>query len=468
MGPAVWPMGTPVERAMARPRRITRRSFLTGAAAAAAAPYVVTSTALGAPGVDPASERITMGFIGVGGQGGGHVGMSGRGDIQTLAVCDVDRRRREAQRDRVEKMYATRKASGQYKGCAAYNDFRELVARDDVDAVLVATPDHWHALTSIAAMKSGKDVYCEKPHSLTIGEGRAVCEAAARYGRVFQTGSQERSGRGRHGCELVLNGRIGKVHTIRTYLPCGGKLPDDYEPEPPPPAFGYPAEQPPEGFDHELWLGPAPWTPYNSRRCHFNFRWVLDYSDGELTDRGAHVNDLAMWGNGTSHTGPVEIDARGQFGRGMHNVPVRFHIEYKFANGVTMITTSHNGSEDDPALGGRGIKFEGTDGWLWIEIHGAALRASDPDILRSPILPGEKHLHRSPGHHEDWIRAIRTRGPTVAPCEAGHRTSSLLHLGLNSMILGRKFKWDPDREIAPDDAEATRMVLRPMRSPWHT
>jgi predicted dehydrogenase len=408
-----------------------------------------------------------MGFIGVGGQGSGHLGLSGRGDIQTLAVCDVDAKRRETAKNRVEQMYAQRKASGQYRSCAAYNDFLELVDRDDIDAVVIATPDHWHALTSVAALKGGKDVYCEKPHSLTIGEGRAVCEAAKRYSRVFQTGSQERSGRGRYGCELVLNGRIGKVHTIRTYLPCQGRLPDDYQPEPPSPAFGYKPEKPPAGFDYDRWLGPAPWTPYHPNRCHFNFRWVLDYSDGELTDRGAHVNDLAMWGNGTDTTGPVEIDGRGQFQKGIHNVPVRYHIEYKFANGVTMITTSYNGREDDPNLGGRGIQFVGTDGWLWIEIHGGGLRASNPAVLKSPIRPEEVHLHPSPGHHEDWIRAIRSRGDTVAPCEAGHRTSSLLHLGLISMMLGRKLKWDPDKEVFPSDPEATQMVLRPMRSPWH-
>ena len=453
---------------MFRSKLTTRRGFLKAAAAASvAAPYMLTSEALGAPGRSAASERITMGFIGQGGQGGGHLGISGRGDIQTLAVCDVDATRRYNAMKRVEKMYGQRTASGQYKGCAAFNNFEDLVARDDIDAVLIATPNHWHGLTSIAAIKGGKDVYCEKPHSLTIGEGRAVCRAAERYGRVFQTGSQERSGRARLGCELVLNGRVGKVHTIRTYLPCAGKLPDNFQPEPPAPAYGYPAQKPPPGFDYDLWLGPAPWTPYNPRRCHFNFRWVLDYSDGELTDRGAHVNDIAMWGNGTESTGPVEIDGRGQFQKGIYNVPVRYHIEYKFANGVKMITTSYNGRDDNPDLGGRGIQFEGTDGWLWIEIHGGALRASNPDILKSRIRPEEVHLHHSPGHHEDWIRAIRSRGQTVAHCEAGHRTASLLHLGLNSMILGRKIKWDPDKEVAPNDPEATRMVLRPMRSPWH-
>jgi len=309
-------------------------------------------------------------------------------------------------------------------------------------------------------------VYCEKPHSVAIGEGRAACEAANRYGRVFQTGSQERSGRGRFGCECVLNGRVGKVHTIRTYLPCAGKLPENWKYVPPSPAYGYQPQPVPEGFDYEMWLGPAPWVPYNSGRIHFSFRWVIDYSDGELTDRGAHVNDLAMWGNGTDRTGPIEVDGRGVFKTGIHNVPYRYHIEYLFRNGVKMICTSYDARLDGmPA--DRGIKFEGSDGWLFIAVHGGALTASNPDILKQPIGAHEIRLHASPGHHEDWIQAIRTRGDTVAPCEAGHRTSSLCHLGLISMMLGRKLKWDPDREIFPDDPEATRMVLRPMRAPWH-
>jgi predicted dehydrogenase len=452
---------------MLQTRRMNRRGFLKAVAASAAAPYVITSAALGAAGVAPASERLTMGFVGQGGQGSGHLGISGRGDIQTLAVCDVDGAHRETARSRVDQMYEKRKAGGEYKGCAAYVDFRELVARDDIDAVLIATPDHWHALVSIAALKAGKDVYCEKPHALTIGEGRAVCDAARRYGRVFQTGSQERSGRGRYGCELVLNGRIGKVHTIRTFLPCGGKLPADWHYEAPSWAYGYKSEKPPENFDYERWLGPAPWAPYHPGRCHFNFRWVMDYADGELTDRGAHVNDLAMWGNGASRTGPIEIDAKGVFKKGLHNVPDKFHVEFKFANGVTMITTSYDARQDYPGLTERGIRFEGSDGWLWIGIHGGILMASNPDILKSPIRPEELHLHASPGHHDDWLNAIRTRGTTVAPCEEGHRTASHLNLALISMILGRKIQWDPEKEIAPNDPEATRMVLRPMRSPWH-
>jgi predicted dehydrogenase len=453
---------------MQKPLVISRRSFLKAGGAALAFPQIITSTALGARDVRPASERITLGFIGVGGRGSGHVDLSNWGEVQTLAVCDVDAGRCENQRRRVDQIYTDRRAAGTYTGCAGYRDFRELLARDDIDAVVVSTPDHWHALISIAAMKAGKDVYCEKPHSLTIGEGRAVCEAARRYGRVFQTGSQERSGRARYGCELVRNGRIGKLHTIRTYLPCGGRMPDDAPLEPPGPAFGFQPQPVPQGLDYDLWLGPAPESPYHSRRCHGQFRWVLDYSDGELTDRGAHVNDIAAWGNGTDRTGPVEIQGRGQFKKGIYNVPDRFHIEYTFANGVKMICVSYDGHEDPGGTFPRGIRFEGSDGWLGIEIHGGNLTASDPDLLKSPILPNEIHLHESVGGHAgDWLRSIRTRAETVAPSEAGHRTSSLCHLGLIAMMTGRKLRWDPDREIFPDDPEATRMVLRPMRSPWH-
>ncbi|MDD4871625.1 MAG: gfo/Idh/MocA family oxidoreductase, partial [Kiritimatiellae bacterium] len=275
---------------------------------------------------------------------------------------------------------------------------------------------------------------------------------------VFQTGSQERSGTGRIGCELVRNGFIGKVHTIRTWLPTnnheGG--PKNAIPEPIP-----------EGFNYDMWLGPAPWAPYHSARCHRNFRWHTDYSDGEITDRGAHVNDLAMWGNGTDRTGPIEIEASGEIPPdGLSNTPVKFNINYQFANGVRMICTSDD-ARDEGMAGQRGIKFEGNKGWLFIEVHGGTLTASNPSILRESIPADGIHLHKSVGtHFGDWLNSIRTRTETVAHAEAGHRTSSLCHLALIAILLGRKLKWDPDREIFLNDYSANQMVSRPSRSPW--
>ena len=434
---------------MAARRRMTRRELLGAAAAGVAAPYVLTSAALGAPGRSAAGERIGMGYIGVGGQGSGHVrGFTGSGDVQSIAVCDVDAGHRQRAQAYVDGRYGQQARSGASKGCAAYGDFRELLARADIDAVLIATPDHWHGLTSIAAAKAGKDVYCEKPMAATIAEGRAMCEAFRRYGRVFQTGSQERSGQARYACELVRNGHLGRIHTIRTYLPTDRRQTGD---EPPMPV--------PAGFDYDFWLGPAPWAPYTARRCHFNFRWIRDYSDGELTDRGAHVNDIALWGAKPLLRGPVEIEGTGQFpAGGLWNTAIDYHIEYRYASDVRIITTGE---------GARGIRFEGAKGWVFVAIHGGRLTADPPSLLKTPIGPNDVQLHRSPGHRRDFLDAVKTRGETVAPVDAGHQTAMFCHLGNIAILLGRKLTWDPDRERFLNDEEANRAIARPMRQPWH-
>jgi predicted dehydrogenase len=422
--------------------RRTRREFLRTTAAAVAAPYVLTSSALGAGHRPAASNRIAIGVIGTGGQGGSHVRILVRQpDVQVVAVCDVDRDHRE----KAQASIANR------NDCAAYNDFREILARPDIDAVLIAAPDHWHGLMSAWAAEAGKDIYCEKPMASTIGDGRAAADAVRRYGRVFQTGSQERSGEARLGCELVRNGRIGKLHTIRTFLPM--------EPHCLAPQGDAPGMPVPDGFDYDMWLGPVPWAPYTQKRCPFNFRWILDYSDGELTDRGAHVNDIALWGAGPLLTGPVEIVAtEGQFRQDtLWNVPIHFHIEYTYASGLRIICESS---------GRRGIRFEGADGWIFVEIHGGQLTAEPASILRDPVGPKDIQLHRSKGHHQDWLDAIRTRGETVAPAEDGHRTASFCHLGLIALQTGRKLTWDLQRERFVDDEEANRMIHRPKREPW--
>ena len=430
-------------------RHFDRRAFLKNTLAAAAAPYVLSASALGAAGRPAPSNRIGIGVIGTGGQGGWHVkGLLEEADVQILATCDVNAGRRENHKRAVEARYAAEKASGAYKGCDSYGDFRDVLARKDIDAVLIAVPDHWHSLISVMAAKAGKDIYCEKPMAATIAEGCAAADAAKRFGRIFQTGSQERSGRARLGCELVRNGRIGRLHTIRTHLPV-----DSYTQGP------APAMPVPPGFDYDTWLGPAPWEPYTERRCHFNFRWILDYSDGELTDRGCHVNDIALWGAGPLVEGPIEVEGKGRFRDDtLWNVPIEFHIEYTCANGLRIITESS---------GQRGIRFEGTDGWIFVAIHGGDLSAEPATILRSTIGPNEVHLPYSNNHRRNWLDAIKTRGETVAPAEAGHRTASFCHVGLIAMLLGRKVKWDLKREQFLGDAEANRMIARPMRSPWH-
>ncbi|MEX2380839.1 MAG: Gfo/Idh/MocA family oxidoreductase [Opitutales bacterium] len=438
-------------------RHFTRRQFLKGAATAAGAavagPYIATSAVPRADGgARPApSNRINLGIIGVGGQGRGHLGgLLGHPDVQVVALCDVDANHREQSKNRAEQHYGDATRSGRYQGVGAYNDFRDLIARDDVDAVLIATPDNWHGLMTIAAAKAGKDIYCEKPLALTIGEGRAAVEAVRRYGRVFQTGSQERSGSScRFACELVRNGRLGKLHTIRVNLPTDNRRTG---PQPEMPV--------PEGLDYDMWLGPAPWEPYTQERCHFNFRWILDYALGEITDRGAHVGDLAVWGAEPflKGQGPIEVEGSGEFPNvGLWNSATAFHVEHTYANGIRMIFES---------VGPRGVRFEGSDGWVFIHIHGGRLEADPVSLLNEDIGPNDVHLHRSPGHHQDFINAVKTRGETVAPVEGGHATITACCLGHIAMKVGRKVVWDPEKELFVNDAEANRLINRSLRAPW--
>lgn len=452
--------------------RFSRRRFVAKAAAASAAvfvPRVIPASAMGLQGSVAPSNRIAVGFIGVGSHGVGRNlrGFLAQPDAQAVAVCDVDAARMEQAQQLVDRHYAEARSQGTYKGCAAYGDFRELIDRDDLDAVMNSTPDHWHVIPSILAARAGKDVICEKPLSLTVVEGRALCQAIERYGRIFQTSSENRSIASFHRmCELVRNGRIGQVKTIHVRLPAGRWVQPAGPTTPPAGAdlqkwmreeFHKPCP-PPAGFNYDLWLGQAPEAPYTPSRCHWNFRWVLDYSGGMLTDWGAHMIDLAQWGNGTEHTGPVEVEAQGEFPQeGIYNTATQFRCEYKFANGVTLIVTSSS----------PGIRFEGTDGWVAVNSWAGTLEAEPKSLLDSKIGPDEVHLETCPGgEHRNFLDCVKSRRPCYAPAEVGHRTITIAHLGNISMMLGRKLRWDPNAEQFPDDAEANRMLWRPMREPW--
>lgn len=431
--------------------RISRRRLLKKAAGlccgAVAFPYVVRSAALGKAGSVPPGRRITIGMIGVGGHGTA-VNLRGflaQPDAQVLAVCDVDKRRCERGREIVNSKYGN-------KDCSAYSDFREVLNREDIDAVMISTPDHWHVPISLAAARKGKDICCEKP-TLTISEGRILSETIDRYGRIFQMSTEDRSIYMYHRmAELVRNGRIGDLHTIRVGLPAGWRTRADKgksrEPQPVP-----------EGFDYDMWLGPAPFAPYVPGRCHWSFRWILDYSGGQLTDWGAHLVDTAQWGNDTERTGPVEIEGKGVFPEHhLYNTATEYHIKYRYADGVTMYVTS----------GRVGIRFEGTGGWVGNTGWRGALQAEPESILSSKIGPGEIHLYTEPeGEHRNFLDCVKTRKEPYFPAEIGHRCCSVLHLGNISMLLGRKLKWDPDKECFPEDDEANRMLSRALRSPWH-
>ncbi|MHC4753402.1 MAG: Gfo/Idh/MocA family protein [Planctomycetota bacterium] len=360
-------------------------------------------------------------------------------DVQFLAVCDVDTEHRNKARNLVNEKYNN-------KDCAAYNDFYELLARDDIDALLIATPDHWHALIAIAGAKAGKDMYCEKPISLTIAEGRAVADTMKRYSIVYQSGTQRRSIRSfAFAVETARSGKIGKLHTIHTNLSPG-------------PSCGVEKPQPvPKGFDYNRWLGPAPYEPYTPKRCHGSFRWILDYSGGKLTDIGAHFNDLAQWGNDSELTGPIEYEGWGKFPRdGLFNTPINFEVTATYADSVKMIM-----HDKLP----RAVKFVGDEGWVSVDDDGN-VDARPKSILKLRNFKQHSYAYME-GHHRNFLDCVKTRARTIAPPEVAHRSTTICHIGNICLRLGRKVKWDPVTERFVNDSEANRMISRGMRSPWY-
>ncbi len=428
---------------------MTRRAFLAGAAAAVAAPQVITSGALGAGGRPPASDRVTIGFIGLGGQGVGRNlrGFLSQPDCQAVAACDVDRNHRYRGKQTAEQHYARQNRAGTFKGCDPYNDWREVLARRDIDAVCISTPDHWHVPMSVAAVRAGKDVICEKP-TLTVRDGRMLADTVHRYGAVFQTATEDRSIATYHRmAELVRNGRIGRLQRIRVTLPAGPGNPGDPTPKPVP-----------EGFDYDLWLGPAPWTPYCPGRIHWNFRWIRDYSGGQLTDWGAHLLDTAQWAADTERTGPVAVEGTGKrHPTGLYDTYHEYHVKCTYATGVELFIDS----------GGTGIRFEGTDGWVGNTGWRRPVQASSKEIRDSVIGAGEIHLFTCPaGEHRNFLDCVKTRGDPYFPAEICHRCCSLAHLGNIAMDLGRKLRWDPDAEQFHGDEQANRKLSCAMRAPW--
>jgi myo-inositol 2-dehydrogenase/D-chiro-inositol 1-dehydrogenase len=417
-------------------KTVTRRDFLKGSAlttvSAIALPTIVPAKVFGA---DAPSNRITIGCIGTGGQGSSNMrGFHAKSDCEVVAVCDVD----AGHRENAHKTVGLDPKS-------SYNDFRELLARDDIDAVSIATPDHWHVPTSITAVRAGKDVYCEKPLTLTIAEGRILVEEVKRYGRIFQTGSQQRSGSEfRKACELVVNGRIGHLHTMRVGISGNNRTCEPtWTPEPVP-----------EGLDYDMWLGPAPWEPYHHQRCHYEFRFILEYSGGQMTNWGAHHLDIAQWGNQSDDTGPVEIRGKGEFPKtGLFTTALNAEVEYTYANGVKIFLKR-----------GGGTRFEGTEGWIYV--NRGKLEAEPESLLTSVIGPDEIHLYESNDHKQNFLDCVKSCKDPICTAEIGHRTSTVCHLGNISMLLDRPLKWDPHKEQFIGDDEANRMLWRPRRAPW--
>ncbi len=442
---------------------MNRRNFLkAGATGMTAAPLFIPASALGRDGHVAPSNRITMGVIGTGNQGTGDMkGFLRDERVQVIAVCDVNKETpgywdgaiagREPARVLVEWQYARAKHAGAYKGCTAYEDFREVIARKDIDALLIAVPDHWHSIPVVMAAHAGKDIYGEKPLSLTIAEGRAMSNAVKANQRVFQCGSQQRSDpRFRKACEIVRNGRIGKLQRVLCGLPGGtpdlGKDADRQDPEPIP-----------EGFNYDFWLGPAPEAVYAPARCFVNFRWILDYSGGQITDWGGHHPDIAQWGMGTELTGPIAIkNGQAEWAHEkLWNTATDFYFEAHYETGVKLVVSSRVRS---------GVTFEGTDGWVWV--NRGAIEASPNSLLEYEPGPNEIHLYRSDNHQRNFIDCVISRAEPIAPIEQAHRSISIAHLGNISLRLGRDLRWDPKEEKFIGDDKANEMLSRPMRKPW--
>lgn len=426
---------------MSTSKRFTRRHFLkSGSALAASAPFILPSSIWSAE--KSPNDRITLGFIGVGKQGGYLLnGFLKSKETQVVAVCDVDTTRREHRKKVVNDYYAKQTDAASFKGCDEYKDFRELIARKDIDALVIAAPDHWHAIPVVMAAEAGKDMYCEKPLSLTIFEARAMAKAVRKNNRVFQTGSMQRSSKEfRIACELVRNGRIGKVKTVHVGVGAPSKWCDL-------------AEEPMEpGLDWDMWLGPAPKRPYNSilspRGVHDHFpswRNYREYSGGMMTDWGAHHFDIAQWGLGMDESGPVEIIPPDGKDYKM--------LTYKYANGVEMF---HGGQS--------GVTFTGTEGTIFVT-RGKYL-VTPESIAKDPISSSEVHLYKSDNHLADWLQCVRSRKRPICDVETGCRSATVCHLGNLAYWNNRRLKWDPDKEIFLGDNEANNWLNPPKRAPW--
>lgn len=430
----------------------TRRKFLRTAAGAALgtvlAPHFVPASALGRGRHVAPSERITIGCIGTGGMGTANMrSFLEKPAARVVAVCDVDSAHRERARRLVNEAYRT-------SDCAVYNDFRELLARSDIDAVSIAVPDHWHGIMSVAAARAGKDIYGEKPLAYSIAEGRAIVDAVQRYGIVWQTGSWQRSQvHFRLACELVRNGRIGQVELVRVGLPHGNSIQNR----------GTQPVPVPDGFDYDLWLGPAPWAPYNPSRCHWNFRWISDYAGGQLSDWAGHHCDIAQWGMGTERSAPISIEGRAVYPPahdGLFDTPESYYFECTFAEGFKMIVADRR---QQPK--GMGAHFIGSEGWVHVNRNG--LDVHPKSLLTSVIGPNEIHLYESNDHTGNFLDCVKSRAETITPAEIAHYSIMIGHLGLIAMKLGRRVNWNPQTERFVKDRDADRLLSRPMRSPWH-
>ena len=429
----------------------SRRHFVAAALSALAAPQIIPGSALGKDDKVAPSERIAVGCIGLGNRGPQLMkAYLGQSDARVVAVCDVSGKQLQQGKRIVDQNYGD-------GGCAAYSDFRELCGRPDIDAVSIASPDHWHVLHSLEAVRNGKDIYTEKALGLSLAHDQALRAACHRYGTVFQWGTQQRSSENfRFGCELVRNGRIGKLETIVVGVPHDFSFPNQ------------PTQPVPKYLDYDFWLGPAPWAPYTYHRCrpwtkeHSYGIWyhISDYCLGGIGGYwGIHHLDIAQWGHGTDHTGPIEVEGTATFPEdGLADCAIGWKIQHTYADGVKMIYTDNEQNK-------QGVVFHGTEGWVFV--RRGQIDAHPKSLLSSKIGPNEIHLPKTSGQQREFLDCIKSRKPTVSNIDVAVRSDTISQLTDICTRLRRKVRWDPDAEAIIGDAEATRMLGRPMRAPWH-
>ncbi len=444
-------------------RRITRRSLLKSAAAMSAvfgAPTIVPSTVFGQEkdGKVSPSERITMGYIGTGSRGMNHVqALSGKPNVHVLAACDVDANHLERAQKHITE---TNKKLNRGDKCDAYSHYEELVGRKDIDAVVITTPDHWHTKIAIEALKSGKDVYCEKPLTLTIDEGKMICKVVNETKRVFQVGTQQRSGRQfQEAVALVRAGHIGKIKKVTCAIGGGDK------------GGPFKEEAPPAGFDWERWQGQTELRPYIKQRAHYQFRWWYEYSGGKMTDWGAHHVDIAQWGIGMEHSGPVEVagTSKHQEIYNGYNTATEFNITAKFENGTELVL--RHDTEN-------GITFEGEKGTIFVSrgkrigaFSGKPLKADDKQELvnaPNPLKPEDLvklYKDQQPAdHYVNWLDCVKSRKEPVSDVFSHHRILTTCHLANIAIRLNRTLKWDPTKEEMVGDKEANGWQKRSQRA----
>jgi predicted dehydrogenase len=428
-----------------------RRDFLKKAplavAGAAAFPSIIRASVLGLNGAVPPSDRIVMAGIGFGMQGPSNMqAFLEKDEVQWVAICDLDDKHLAEAQATVNRKYGN-------TSCATYKDFRKLFARGDLDAVSIAVPDHWHAILAISAAQAGLDIYGEKPLTHSLREGRALCDAVKRYGRVWQTGSWQRSVDNFYrACELVRNDRIGKIRRVEVGLPSGHY---DF-------AHTFGLEKitpPPAELDYETWLGPAPYAPYCTARVHMNWRWNMDYGGGQLMDWIGHHLDIAHWGMGYDYTGPVEVWGKGEFpATGIYNSATRYWVETRYADGTPIILAGGY-----PEIQG-GTKWIGEYGWIWVDR--GQFETQPANLVNEIIGPNEIKLYHSRDHYQNFLDCVKSRALTITPCEVAHRSASVGHLGVIAIETGHKIKWDPATETIIGDPEAERLLSRSYRKPW--